>query len=185
MKEPALGIIEYKSVARGIYSCDTMVKKAPVKILETHPVCPGKYITITCGEVADVEEAMQAGLESGKDMVVGDLFLPYVDRSIFPAITGTTNIETFDAIGIIEAFNCPVCVRAADIAVKTTGIKLVEIRLANGLGGKAYFVMTGALPDVEESLEVAKNFVKKEGMLAACELIPSPHPDLIEKGIYW
>jgi microcompartment protein CcmL/EutN len=75
--------------------------------------------------------------------------------------------------------------RAADIAAKATPIQLVEIRLANGLGGKGYFVMTGMLADVEASLEAAKQFVKEQGMLASCELIPSPHPDLIDKGMYW
>lgn len=185
MKEPALGLIEYKSVARGIYSCDAMAKKAPVRILETHPVCPGKYITIICGEVADVEEAMKAGLKTGKDMVVADIFLPYIHRSIVPAIAGTTKIEQFGSIGVIESFSVAVCVEAADIAAKATPIQLVEIRLANGLGGKAYFVMTGDLADVEASLAAAEQYVKTEGMLAACELIPSPHPDLIVKGIYW
>ncbi|MCP4148041.1 MAG: BMC domain-containing protein [bacterium] len=185
MKEPALGMIEYKSVARGIYSCDLMVKKAPVRILETHPVCPGKYLTIVCGEVAEVEEAMKAGLESGKDMVVSDLFLPYLHRSILPALSGTTKIDQFDALGIIETFAVATCVEAADIAAKATPVQLVEIRLANGLGGKAYFVMTGELADVEEALDLAKKHAAKEGMLAAFELIPAPHPDLIAKGIYW
>jgi microcompartment protein CcmL/EutN len=185
MKEPALGMIEYKSVAKGIYSCDAMVKKAPVRIIETHPVCPGKYYTIIAGEVADVEEAMKAGIETGKDMVIADLFLPHVHRSIIPAIAGTTKIESFGAVGVIESFAVATCVWAADIAAKATPIQLVEIRLANGLGGKGYFVMTGELPDVEESLRAAKEFVKKEGVLAACELIPRPHQDLVNKGLYW
>jgi len=185
MKEPALGMIEYKSVAKGIYSCDAMLKKAAVRIIETHAVCPGKYVTIICGEVAEVEEAMKAGLESGKDMVVADLFLPYVHRDIIPAIAGTTKIKAFGAIGVIETFAVADCVRAADIAAKATPVELVEIRLANGLGGKGYFVMTGELADVEESLAAAAAFVKKQGMLAACELIAAPHPQLLEKGLYW
>ncbi len=185
MNEPALGMIEYKSVAKGIYSCDTMVKKAPVRIVETHPVCPGKYLTIISGEVADVEEAMKAGIESGKDMVIADLFLPHVHHSVIPAIAGTTKIEQFLAVAIVETFSAATCVTAADIAAKTTPIQLVEIRLCNGLGGKAYFVMTGELADIEASFEAAKAFAAKEGMLTACELIPAPHPDLIEKGIYW
>lgn len=185
MKEPALGMIEYKSVARGIFSCDAMVKKAPVRLIETHAVCPGKYFTIICGEVADVEESMKAGIETGGDMVVADLFLPYVHRDIIPAIAGTTTIKEFGAVGVIETFAVATCVRAADIAAKATPVELIEIRLANGLGGKGYFVMTGALADVEESLEAAKQFVKKEGMLADSQLIPRPHKDLLDKGLYW
>lgn len=185
MKEPALGIIEYKSVASGIYSCDLMIKKAPIRILATHPVCPGKYMTIICGEVADVEESLKAGIKGGKDMVVNDLFLPYVHRSIIPAIAGTTEIDQFGSLGIIETFSLVSCVKAADIAAKKTPVKMIEIRLANGLGGKAYFVMTGELPDIEEALNSAKKAVIEEGMLADLAVIPSPHPELIRKGVYW
>ncbi len=185
MKEPCLGMIEYKSVARGIYSCDAMVKRAPVRILETHPVCPGKYLTIICGEVAEVEEAMKVGLETGKDMVVADLFLPFVHPGVIPALAGTAAIVSFGSLGIIETFAVATCLQAADIAVKTAAVQLVEIRLANGLGGKGYFVMTGELADVEGSLAAAKKFAVEEGMLAACELIPAPHPDLLAQGIYW
>jgi microcompartment protein CcmL/EutN len=185
MTEPALALIEYKSVARGIASCDAMVKKAPVRILETHPVCPGKYITVVCGEVADVEEAHRAGLASGGDMVVADLFLPYVHRSVVPALAGSAAIERFGALAVVETFAVATCLRAADIAAKATPAQLVEIRLANGLGGKGYFVITGELADVQESLAAAVAFARAEGQLADQALIPAPHPDLLEKGIYW
>jgi microcompartment protein CcmL/EutN len=185
MNEPCLGMIEYKSVARGIFSCDAMVKKAAVRILETHPVCPGKYLTIICGDVAEVEEAMKIGLETGKDMVVADLFLPFVHQSVIPALAGTASIEAFGSLGIIETFAAATCLQAADIAAKAAAVQLVEIRLANGLGGKGYFVMTGELADVEGSLAAAREFAAQAGMLAACELIPAPHRDLIAKGIYW
>ena len=52
MKEPALGLIELKSIARGIIATDAIVKKAPVKLLGTHPICPGKYMIIFAGEAA-------------------------------------------------------------------------------------------------------------------------------------
>lgn len=185
VKEPALGLIEFKSVARGIITTDAIAKKAPVKILDTHPICPGKYVVIFAGEVADVEESMKAGIKVGGDLVVNELFLPYVHRDIIPAITGTTVIENFGAIGVIETFSIASCVVAADKAAKETPAKMVEIRLANGLGGKGYFVLTGDLADVEASIAVAKGHTQSEGMLAGCEIIPAPHPDLINKGIYW
>lgn len=178
-------MIEFKSIARGLKATDEMVKKAPVRILETHPVCPGKYMILIGGEVADVQEAMAIGLTVGGDMVVSDFLLPQAHADLIPAITGTTKINRFDAIGIIETFSIASCVEAADIAAKATPIKLVEIRLANGLGGKAFFVMTGELNELEVSLERAKDFVKKSGMLAGCELIAAPHPEMVEKGVYW
>ncbi|MBF0105978.1 MAG: BMC domain-containing protein [Deltaproteobacteria bacterium] len=185
MKDPALGIIEFKSVAKGIKATDDMVKKAPVTVIETHPVCPGKYLIMIGGEVAAVEESMKAGLETGGDMVINHIFLPHIHPSVIPALTGTARVEKFESLGVIETFSVAACVEAADIAAKATPVQLVEIRLANGLGGKAYFVMTGSLPDMESSLERAKDYIKKTGMLAGCELIASPHSEMIEKGVYW
>jgi microcompartment protein CcmL/EutN len=185
MKEPALGLIEFKSIARGIFATDAIVKKAPVKILSTNPVCPGKYLVIFAGEVADVDESFRAGLVAGGDMVINELFLPYVHFDVIPAVSGATKIEEFGAIGIIESFSVASCVAAADIAAKNAPIKLVEIRLANGLGGKAFFVLTGELSYVESSILVAKEHIVAEGLLAGCEIIASPHKDLIDKGMYW
>lgn len=185
MQEPALGLIEFKSVARGIFATDAIAKKAPIRILNTNPICPGKYLVIFAGEVADVDESMQAGLIAGGDMVVNELFLPYLHRDVIPAIAGATKVETFGAVGVIETFSVASCVAGADIAAKNSPIKLVEIRLANGLGGKAFFVITGELADVESSIAAAKAHVAREGLLAGCEVIAAPHEDLISKGVYW
>lgn len=185
MKEPALGLIEFKSIAKGIFATDAIVKKASVKILNTNPVCPGKYLAIFAGEVADVDEALKAGLAAGGDMVINELFLPYIHLDVIPAISGVTKIEKFGALGVVESFSVASCVAAADIAAKNSPIKLVEIRLANGLGGKAFFVITGELADVESSTLAAREYIKAEGLLAGCEIIAAPHIDLIEKGMYW
>jgi microcompartment protein CcmL/EutN len=185
MIEPALGVIEFKSIARGIFACDALAKKAPVNIIATNPICPGKYMIIFAGEVADVEESLQAGRAAGGDMVINDLFLPYLHEDVIPAISGATTIEKFGALGIVEAFSIVSCVQGADIAAKTAPIKLVELRLANGLGGKGFFVLTGELADVEAAVAAATAHIRSEGLLAGAEIIAAPHPDLIAKGTYW
>lgn len=185
MIKPALGLIEFKSIAKGIFATDAIAKKASVEILSTNPVCPGKYIVIFAGEVADVEESLKAGLEAGDDLVVNDLFIPNLHPDVIPAISGATEIKEFGAIAVIETFSVASCVVGADLAAKASAIKLIEIRLANGLGGKGYFVMTGTLADIEASVEAAKEYIKAEGLLAGAEIIAAPHPDLIEKGVYW
>ncbi len=185
MKKPALGLIEFKSVARGIATTDVMVKKSDINILATHPTCPGKYMVLIGGDVGEVEAAMKAGVAFAGDLLINDLFLPLVSETVIPAITGTAQIGEIKSIGIIETFSIASAVQAADIAVKTAPVELIEIRLANGLGGKAYFVFTGELFDVEAALEAAGGFVKKDGLLACQEVIASPHPDLLAKGFYW
>lgn len=182
---PAIGLIEFNSVAKGIVVTDFVAKKAPVKILETHPICPGKYMLLFTGDVGPVEESLDEGVLKGADAVINRLLLPNVHPDVVPAIAGSTKIEKFLSIGVIETFSVASCVVAADVAAKAAEIELIEIRLANGLGGKAYFTFTGELHFVEAALEAAHAFVMSEGTLAGREIIPAPHADLIEKGMYW
>ena len=185
MKEPALALIEFKSVAKGVFATDVIAKKAPVRILSSNPICPGKYMVIFVGDVADVEESLKAGVDAGGDLLINDLILPNIHPDVVPAVTGTTDIKEFGAVGIVETFSVASCIAAADKAAKATPVELVEIRLANGLGGKGYFVFTGDLADVEASMDVARAHVREEGLLAGSEIIAAPHMDLIEKGLYW
>ena len=185
MKWPAVGLIELNSVARGIIATDAMLKKAPVQLLEAHPISPGKYMSLICGEVADVDEALKAGLEKSGDLLVNHLFLPQIHPSVIPALTESIKVERNLSVGILETFSVASCVVAADIAAKTAAVTLIKIRLANGLGGKAYFIMAGELADVEASLERSAAYVRKDGLLTACELIQNPHPNLIAKGACW
>ena len=162
-----------------------MLKQSPVTLLAAHPISPGKYMTLVGGEVADVDEALKAGIEKASDLLINQLFLPQVHPSVIPAISGNKAVGPHLSVGILETFSVASCVVAADIAAKTARIELVKIRLATGIGGKAYFVMCGALSDVEASLEAASAHVRKEGLLTASELIQNPHPDLLTKGGCW
>lgn len=184
MKEPALGMIEFKSVARGIYALDTIAKKAPVSILKATPISSGKFIILFTGDVASVEESILAGIENGKKDIINHLFLPYVHEDIIPAITQNKKVDNYQSIGIIETYSICACVGAADLAVKETPVSILEIKLGNAIGGKGYFILSGDLSELEASMEVATNYLKDK-IISEPIIIPSPHPDLIKNGIYW
>ena len=40
----AIGMVELNSIARGIETCDYMVKAAQVDLIRSSTVCPGKYM---------------------------------------------------------------------------------------------------------------------------------------------
>jgi len=184
MKEPALGMIELKSVARGVNTLDVIAKKAPVSILKATPVSSGKFIILFTGDVASVEESILAGVESGQKDIINHLFLPYVHDDIIPAITQSKKIDDYQSIGIIETYSICACIGAADLAVKETPVSIIEIKLGNSIGGKGYFILSGNLSDLEASMEVATNYLNDK-IISEPIIIPSPHPDLIENGIYW
>jgi len=45
----AIGVVETNSIPRGILVTDEMVKRANVTVVESCPLCPGKYVVIVAG----------------------------------------------------------------------------------------------------------------------------------------
>ena len=70
---------------------------------------------------------------------------------------------------------------AADNAVKTAEVKLIEIRLARGMCGKSYAIITGEVAAVDAAIERAKDAVMQSGMLLDSTVIARPDAKLIEK----
>ena len=179
MKYPAIGMIETNSIARGIVVHDVMLKKAKIQVIQSNSICPGKYIVFISGDEGDVDEAMRDGLEKGADAVVDSLFIPNVRHDIFPAMVGGNQDIDVDSILIVETFSVASSIVLSDMALKRNNVQLLDLRLAQGLGGKAFFLMTGQLYEVEEAAKHLKEEAEP-GMLANIEVIARPHEGLRE-----
>ncbi len=174
----AIGIIESSSIAKGYEICDAMAKASVVEILDAQPICPGKFMILVGGMVADVQHAVAAGMEMAGSCMIDHLVIPNIHPQVFEAINATSQIDGVEAIGIIETYSIAAGVSAADIAVKAADVDLIEVRLSRGMGGKCFVLMTGEVADVRSAVSAACEIVEKDGMLAACTVIPSPHEDL-------
>lgn len=177
----AIGLVETISIAVGIRVTDEMVKAAPVEVLESTAICPGKFMVLIAGSVSPVEAALQRGVAAGGEVVVDTLFIPNVHPGVFPAILGASDIDEVDALGVVETFTVASAIAAADAAAKTSRVRLIEIRLAKGLGGKAFFTMTGEVHEVEAAMESALEVAKRGGNLVRSVVIPRPHDETIKK----
>jgi microcompartment protein CcmL/EutN len=87
---PALGLVETSSVARGFVVADQMVKRAPVALVASRAVSPGKWLVLVTGEVADVEEAMAAGVDAAGHTLVDRLELPLCAEAVVAALQQNT-----------------------------------------------------------------------------------------------
>jgi microcompartment protein CcmL/EutN len=178
---PALALLEMRSIARGIRVCDETLKKASIQLLDARSLCPGKYMVLFAGPVAAVEESFKIGVEIGADMMVDELFLPNADLQLIPAMEACVVPPPIDALAVFETFTVASAILAGDAAVKAAKTHLIEMRLANGLGGKSFFTLTGAVADVEAAMEAGKKAIEHLGVLVGVEIIPRPHADLIRK----
>ncbi len=169
----AIGMIELNSVAAGIATADVMVKRADVELLECRPVCPGKLIILVGGLTQPVNEAMEAAAERGTEAVIDTLLLPNVHRSVFPALTGSVEAPEVQALGIVETISVASCIVAGDASAKSANVLLTEMRLANGLGGKSFYLMVGDVYSVKEGVEAAVETIRETGMIVRFEIIES------------
>lgn len=176
---PAVGLVETTSIARGLVVADQMVKKAPVTLAFARPVTPGKHVVIVTGDVAEVDEAMQVGLATAAHTLVDKLFLPQAHAGVIRALGGGRRAPGMSSLGIFETFSVASAILAADAACKAAEVELAELRLADGLGGKAYFIVTATLDCVEAAIDAAQHAIEP-GLLVTREIIAAPHEDLLE-----
>jgi microcompartment protein CcmL/EutN len=171
----ALGALEFSSIAIGILALDEMIKIAPVQIIEARTICPGKYLIVFSGEVASVEYSLNKGLETGKERIVDRLFLPMIHPDVVAAIGKIIVTGEWNAIGIIETLSVVSGIEAADKAAKAGGVKIIEIRLAIGFGGKSYVKLLGSLDAVQAAMEAGTATARLKNLLCMSTLIPQPH----------
>lgn len=183
-EKPAIGMVEFNSIAAGIATADAMLKRAPVDLLECRPVCPGKFIVLVGGMTDPVNEAMAAADDRGTEAVVDRLLLPNVHPSIFPAIVGAVEMQEVESLGVVETISVASNIVAADASVKAADITLTEMRLANGLGGKSFYLMAGDLPNMEAAIEAALEMVRPTGLLVRYELIQQLHETVRRKVMF-
>jgi len=178
MIEPALALVEFSSIAIGVKAADAMVKRAPIDVIRSGTVQPGKYLVLIGGRVADVEESLRAGREVGSKAEVDYVFLPQVHPEVVEAIGGARVPETTDALGVIETTSVAAAIHAADAGIKGAEAKLVEVRLADGLGGKGIVLFSGLVADVEAAVEIGVSVLERPGLLVQQVIIPQLHPDM-------
>jgi microcompartment protein CcmL/EutN len=179
--DPALALIEVSSIARGHLVADAMVKRAPVELLRCEPVSPGKLLVLVAGEVASVDEAYRAGLDAAGDAKLDALFLPQAHDQLPGAVRGEARAGDHagvGSLGIIETTTVAATILAADAAAKAAVVRLIEMQLARGIGGKAYFVLTGPLAEVEAAVEAGLGAVDA-ALVCGTEIIAAPHGDLV------
>ena len=178
----ALALIELTSIGRGARLLDDVSKKAPVAIHTATPVSSGKYLLIFVGEVGPVEESFREALAVGSTAVANKLLLPQVHPDVVRSMeqrleAGAVDV---DALAIVETTSMATAVGAADAAAKAAEVRLVELRLGFGIGGRGYFTLTGSHADVEAAVAAARAVGERDATLVDVEIIPRPHADVVD-----
>ncbi len=177
-----LSVLEYSSIASGICALDAIVKEARVEIVSVRVVNPGKYLIVFSGNIADADAGMKRARNACPADLLDHLFIPAVHPDIVPALKmgdagecGTCD----DALGIVETATVAAAIEAADAAAKSADVRIIQIRIGPGMGGKATVKMTGRVGEIETACEYAERIAERRGGIHRKIVIPNPHAEIL------
>jgi len=165
-RPPALGIWEFSAVPAGIECADAIIKGAPVETISTGTTHPGKYVVLVTGDTASVVVAGDIVSERVRPSLIDSVFLPDLAPEVAAALLGPEQHVSVgaEAVGVVETSSIAAGINAADAAVKHANVALCGLRLADGLGGKAYFlggkayfIVDGTVGEVAAAVEAAND----------------------------
>jgi microcompartment protein CcmL/EutN len=175
----AIAVVELSGIADGLYCTDALLKTAPIAMIKSGTVSHGRYLIIIGGSTASVDESLQEALAAGQTSVLDHTFLPDVHPQVLEAVLGQRLPCEQDAVAILETETVAANVRAAELAVKGTAVRLVELRLAEyEMSGKAISVYNGELPAVQAAMELAGSFLRGRKEYVQYRIISRPHEAL-------
>ena len=181
-KYPTIAVIEFGSIADGLYCTDALLKKAPIAMIKSGTVSRGRYLIIIGGSTAAVEESLNEALEAGQSSRLDHTFLPDVHPAVHDAVLGQRAPVQQDAVAILETDTVAANVRAAELALKGTGVRLVELRLAEyEMSGKAISLFNGELADIQAAMELAGDFLRGRKEYVQHRIISRPHEALTQQ----
>lgn len=110
----AVGVIEIKSIAKGIEACDSALKSAGVRLVSAHPSCPGKYEILLAGNLADVQAALDRVRTGYAAYIIDAVLMGRIDETVVKALLGAQEAVEKGALGILETYSAASAIKAAD-----------------------------------------------------------------------
>ena len=177
----SIGLLEFKSIAKGIEVTDEIMKSSSVELMMSNAICPGKYISVFTGELAQVKNAIDLGKTLGGIFKIEAETIANVHPDVLPALTGTADFENIQSIGVIETMSALNSIITADIARKAANIQIIEVRIARGLGGKGFTIISGDITSVRRAIDAIHEKFVPFGDVLCTTAISNANKQLVRK----
>ncbi|NLJ24421.1 MAG: BMC domain-containing protein [Firmicutes bacterium] len=178
--DKAVGILELASVADGYLVANEIKKNTVTRLWLADPICPGRFLLIISGDVASIRAAMEMAQALVQDEILSEGMLASIHPGVLEALVSPKGLPVGKALGIVETLAIAPAILAADGAVKTAQVELIELRIAGGMGGKALVLFAGEVDAVKAALTKAQHLVEPTA-LASSVLVASPHLELLSQ----
>ena len=180
-QQAALALIELDSIPVGILTADAMLKEAPIAHIKAGTVHNGKYLILIAGSVASVEMAFKKGISKAEDHLLDAVFLPNIHNDVYEASLGERKKCGSEALSVVEMTTVAAVLQGSDAAMKGANIELVELRLADDLGGKSIAVFAGKVEEVEVANSLCEGALDDKTLMLSQTIIPRIDPELAKQ----
>lgn len=155
---PAIALWEFDSIAEGVFIGDAIAKHAPVAAITTGTTQPGRYLVLVSGDTASVDVAVEVVVDESPATLRDHVYLPDIAQAVAEALVRGPKRQSprGDAAGIVETTTVASAIVAADAAVKEADVEVSILRLADGLGGKGFFIVDGDIGEVNSSVAASE-----------------------------
>jgi microcompartment protein CcmL/EutN len=171
-------MLQIADAPRGLAALDALVKEAPVEVIAAGTVQCGHYLVAFAGQVEAALRSFERAMAAAGGAVLDRVLLADAEPRILPAFRDARvrppSRGEGDALGVVQSGTCPALLAAVDAALKGARVDLVELRVADGLGGKALATLWGELHDVEAAIEL----VCRVAGAATTSIIPNADLDV-------
>lgn len=172
-EHPALAIVEFSSIAVGTRATDALMKKSPVTLRRVGSFQPGRFAALFTGQVAEVDEAFVEALRVGAEALTDRLMLADIEPTVFGATLGKSTAWTGgDCLAVIESSTLAGVIEASDAAVKGAAVRIIQMRLGDGLGGKGVAHLIGEQHDIEAAVEIGSSRAARPDRVIHTSIIP-------------
>ena len=154
-------MLDIGDIPTGRLALDLLVKEAEVEVLSAGTVQAGRYLILFGGPVEPTQYAYARASEVAGSMLTDAVLLPWVEERIVPALMDSVIHPTAggDTLGVLQLGSSPTMLRAVDAALKGALVQLLQLRVAEGLGGRSLATVFGETTDVEAAIEVAESAI--------------------------
>ena len=174
----AVGVLEIKSIAKGVEACDEALKSADIRLITAHSSCPGKYEILITGEISAVQAALDRIKLGYASYLIDTVLLGRIDEAVIKALLGGGAEAPKGSLGVIETYSAASAIKAADTAVKTAKVDVLDLRISRGMGGKGVAIITGTVAAVQAAVDAGSDYAKRQGLFDASSVVPAPHEEL-------
>ena len=151
-------MLDVGDIPPALLALDALAKEAEVQIIGRGTIQPGRFAILFAGDVEAVQRSFKKAEPLCHPSLCDAVLLPHAEERLVPAISeGAMRWPSpGDTLGVLQLSYPPTLLRALDAALKGAYVELVQLRLGDGLGGRAFALLWGETHDVEAALELAE-----------------------------